>query len=60
MNGGYLKRIVIPKGQLSNLSDIEYVNNDAIGYEVTVSALSYTEGKEQYNHIEYISKPSEV
>lgn len=60
MNGGYLKRLVIPKGQVSNLSDIEYVNNDSIGYEVTVSALSYTEGKEQYNHIEYISKPSEV
>ena len=59
MNGGILKRIVIPRAQLSELSEVEYVNNDAIGYEVTVAALSHTDSDGQYKHLEFISKPTQ-
>ena len=55
MTGGALKRIVIPHGQLSELGDIVYKSNEAIGYEVTLEALPDSNGA---NHYEYIKLPS--
>lgn len=57
MKGGALKRVVIPKGSLSNLAEIVYKDDEAIGYEITVSALPDSNG---VTHYEYIVLPSGV
>lgn len=51
MRDGALKRIVIPDGALSELGDIVYKDDDAIGYEITLDCLPDAEGN---NHYEYI------
>ena len=45
-----LRRIVIPDGQLSEVGDITYKSDEAIGYETTISALPDASGN---NHYEY-------
>lgn len=52
-----LKRIVIPKGVLSNVAEIAYVDNQPIGYNITVSAYYDASGK---SHYEYILKPGDA
>lgn len=51
LKGGALKRIVIPDGSLSDLGDVVYKDNEAVGYEVTLEALPDASGN---NHYEYI------
>lgn len=55
LKGGALKRIVIPQGSLSELGDIVYKSDEAIGYEVTLEALPDSSGN---NHYEYIKLAS--
>lgn len=55
MRGGALKRIVIPDGALSELGDIVYKDDEAIGYEVTLDCLPDASGN---NHYEYIKTAS--
>ena len=55
MKGGALKRIVIPQGSLSDLADIVYRDNQAVGYEVTLDALPDANGD---SHHEYIKLPA--
>lgn len=55
LRGGALKRIVIPDGQLSELGDIVYKDDEPIGYEVTLDALPDGSGN---NHYEYIKLPT--
>lgn len=55
MTGGALKRIVIPNGSLSELGDIVYKSNEAIGYEVTLECLPDSSGNTHYEYIKLAS-----
>ena len=53
LKGGILKRIVLPVAKISEVGEINYVDEDAIGYETTVIAIPDENGD---THIEYIQK----
>jgi len=51
MRGGVKQRIVIPDAKIAEISDIEYVDSDAVGYEITVNAMPDTNGNTHYTYI---------
>ena len=53
LRDGAVKRIVIPQGKLSDLGTITYADEEAIGYEVTVTCMPDSTGT---NHYEYLQK----
>ena len=53
--GGVLKRIVIPKGKVSEVGDIVYNGSDPVGYETTLKCSADATG---VTHYEYIQKPT--
>ena len=56
MTNGAKKTIVIPNGKLTNLGDIVYKDNDAVGYDVTISALAGGFTGSNATHKEYIKR----
>lgn len=53
MRGGVLKRIVIPTARVTEVGDIVYGDEEAVGYETTFTAMPNSDGT---THFEYIVK----
>ena len=51
LNSNTVKRVVIPKGTVTELGDITYSDSDAIGYEITIFAAPDSIGKTHYEYI---------
>jgi len=52
---GYMRRQVVQAGQVTEIGEIKYVSNASLGYEITLSAYTGSDG---YSHHEYtVARP---
>ena len=53
MLSGALKRIVIPTAKVTEIGEITYKDDDAIGYEVTLACTPDSDGNTHYEYIKF-------
>ena len=49
--GNTLHRIVIPNGVVTNIEDVTYVDNAAVAYGVTITAVADSSGNSSYDYM---------
>ena len=58
MAKGVMRRIVIPNGTITAIEEIEYKDENAVGYDCTISAAPGNEDFGYDTHKEYITAPA--
>ena len=51
LRGGAAKRIVIPRGKVTEIGDIVYKDDDVVGYNLTLKALPDNNGQTHYEYM---------
>lgn len=50
MRGGVSYRLVVPRGRITEIGDVVYKSNEAVAYDVTVTAMVDASGKPYYEY----------